>query len=131
MLELTIRDKRKFIGIQAVIPAIRVVGGDEQEFSDTLTHRVSLRPCLKTESRGSSTIAVFLHSARSAEKAEAQEVRKEPEVGNCRAAGHGGSTSATLAPTRLRQEGLLRSQGQPGMQREILQITSEVKKCSG
>lgn len=55
-------------------------------------------------------VAAFLLSIVNA---EAQEVRKEQEK------------------ERRRQEGLLQSQGQPRMQREIPKITSEVKKCSG
>lgn len=89
MLELTIGDKRKFIAIQAVIPALRAVGWDEQELSGTLNHRLSLRPCLKTESGGWSMVAVLL---RSPVEAEALEVRKGHERGvQCSAAGHGGS----------------------------------------
>lgn len=90
MLELTIRDKSKFIAIQAVIPALRAVGRDKQELSGTVNHRLSLRPCLKTESGGWSMVAVLL---RSPVEAEALEVRKGHERGKvqCSAAGHGGS----------------------------------------
>lgn len=116
MLELTIGDKRKFIAIQAVIPALRAVGWDEQELSGTLNHRLSLRPCLKTESRGWSMVAVLL---RLPVEAEALEVRKGHERGKCSAVQLGMEAHfCNPSTTRSRQEGLLQSQGQPGLQRE-------------
>lgn len=61
VLELTARDP--FITIQAKMPALQQGREEEQEFGAILSSRVSLRPCLKNESQGPSSVTVFLRSS--------------------------------------------------------------------